>query len=424
MVLTLFLLIPAPAWAVGSVLSGIFDGSEPAIEQLLPVSSTSPRECVQTPLGYRQSSFTVSTSGTYSFKNAFGGWGRFENRALEGVDVTALVYLSSFDASDPSRNLLASGVHDDVLGEVSLDADTAYMLVVQQWCQPVEGAWAVTFTGPGSVSSDQAVVVPSFTSGVVADDSPSRINPCLTWWDPVYSRYQQTGPIQVSRDGQYYFVDAGAGDLCLSVYTAPVDPDDGYANFVATTAFGHEWGPISLQAGKDYYFIAQPGTPTGTGEYFYILAPPAPFRINSGMADSWYNPDNPGQGFFLDVFENLNQVFLGWFTYAIDPVADDEFAHRWMTAVGPFSGVTAKLAIDWTAGGAFDAAEPAPESFQGGTIELEFTDCSSGLIRYALDGDGGSRPAITGVIPIERITDDSVALCESLYHGPGTPGPL
>ena len=334
--LTLFMFTATPAWAAGSVLSGMFDGSEPVIEQLLTVSPTSSRECTQTPLGYQQSSFTVSASGNYSFKNAFGGWGWYENRALEGVDVTALVYQGSFNASDPSRNLVASGVYDHVPGEVNLDADTTYVLVVQQWCLPVEGAWAVTFTGPGSVSSDQAVVVPSFTSGVVTDDSPSRINPCLTWWDPVYSRYQQTGPIQVSRDGQYYFADAGDDDLCLSVYTSPVDPDNGYANFVASNAFDYYWGPISLQAGKDYYFVVQPGTPTGTGEYFYVLAPPAPFRMNAGMADSWYNPANPGQGFFLDVFENLNQVFLGWFTYSDDPPADDEFAHRWMTASGHF----------------------------------------------------------------------------------------
>jgi len=29
-----------------------------------------------------------------------------------------------------------------------------------------------------------------------------------------------------------------------------------------------------------------------------------------------------------------------------------------------------------------------------------------------------------GEMPIRRIADDSVALCESLYAGPGMPGPL
>ena len=31
---------------------------------------------------------------------------------------------------------------------------------------------------------------------------------------------------------------------------------------------------------------------------------------------------------------------------------------------------------------------------------------------------------MSGVIPIRRDTDDTVALCESLYAGPGMPGPL
>jgi hypothetical protein len=117
-------------------------------------------------------------------------------------------------------------------------------------------------------------------------------------------------------------------------------------------------------------------------------------------------------------------VFLGWFTYAHDPPAVDEFGHRWMTALGPFSGTSAELSIDWTAGGAFDAAQPMPRWYQDGTIELGFTDCRSGQIHYSWGGDDIAHPVVSGVIPIERIVDDSVALCESLYAGPGMPGPL
>ncbi len=82
------------------------------------------------------------------------------------------------------------------------------------------------------------------------------------------------------------------------------------------------------------------------------------------------------------------------------------------------------MAIDWTSGGAFDAAQPAPEHVQDGTIELEFFDCRTGQIHYAWGGEDDAHPAVSGVIPIERIANDSVALCESLYRGPGTPGPL
>jgi len=155
------------------------------------------------------------------------------------------------------------------------------------------------------------------------------------------------------------------------------------------------------------------------------LAPPAPFRINHGLADSWYNPETPGQGFFLDVFEQLNQVFLGWFTYALDPAADDGFGHRWMTAFGAFEGSSAYLEIEWTGGGAFDAAQPIPYQYVDGNIQLEFSDCSSGQISYGWGGDGlSSPPTANGVIPIKRNANDAVALCESLYAGPGMPGPL
>jgi hypothetical protein len=159
-------------------------------------------------------------------------------------------------------------------------------------------------------------------------------------------------------------------------------------------------------------------------EYFFVLAPPSPFRINHGLADSWYNPETPGQGFFLDVFERLNQVFLGWFTYATDPSPDDEFGHRWLTAFGKFEGPSAELAVEWTAGGAFNVAQPVPAQHVNGTIRLEFDDCTSGQITYTWDEDGITPSTESSVIPIRRNVNDGVALCESLYAGPGMPGPL
>ncbi len=137
----------------------------------------------------------------------------------------------------------------------------------------------------------------------------------------------------------YYFSDASDDNLCLSVYSAPVNPKIASANYVT----GTNGDPIYLEAGHDYYFVTQISNTPDTGEYFFVLAPPAPFRINAGLTDTWYNAETPGQGFFLDVYEQLNRVFLGWFTYADEPVADDEFAHRWMTATGPFSGTSATL---------------------------------------------------------------------------------
>jgi hypothetical protein len=56
-------------------------------------------------------------------------------------------------------------------------------------------------------------------------------------------------------------------------------------------------------------------------------------------------------------------------------------------------------------------------------MRVDFADCSSGKVTYAFgpDDTGGYQ---VDEIPIRRHTDDAVALCESLYAGPGMPGPL
>jgi len=415
------LFISAPAWATGSVLSGMFDGSEPAIESLMA------SDCADTPLGYVQSDFEVSESGTYYFNDAFG-----ELRSFGGLDVTAFVYNGSFDASAPGQNLLATAEVAFPASAVMLSSGTTYVLIVQVACAPVKGAWAVMFVGPGTAASDDAVVLPTFSSGSWAEDNPTKSSNCTDDWGPYTVRYQQSGPLRVSRDGTYYFATAGIYGLCLSIYSAPFNPSSPWSNRVGG-GYPSEGG-IELKAGQDYYILMENGGSPYSGvypdgldqskEYFFVLAPPATFRINHGLADSWYNPATPGQGFFLDVFERLNQVFLGWFTYAIDPPAGDQFGHRWLTAFGKFQGPSAELAIEWTAGGGFNAAQPVPEQHVDGSIQLEFNDCSSGQITYTWDGDDITPPTISRVIPIQRNANDNVALCESLYAGPGMPGPL
>ncbi len=69
-----------------------------------------------------------------------------------------------------------------------------------------------------------------------------------------------------------------------------------------------------------------------------------PVTLNAGYNDAWFNPITAGQGFFINVFPELGQMFMAWFTY--DTVRPDgsvtanfgEPAHRWATAFGPFSG--------------------------------------------------------------------------------------
>jgi hypothetical protein len=143
------------------------------------------------------------------------------------------------------------------------------------------------------------------------------------------------------------------------------------------------------------------------------------------MGGSWYNPATAGQGFLLDVFDNINKAFLAWFTYDLerpDPSVQADIGdpgHRWMTAFGSFSETSADLDIEWTVGGVFDSGLPAPIQTVDGSVLLEFTDCMTGTATYDLGNGNGS-----GVIPIQRVANDGVALCEALYRAPAMPGPL
>jgi hypothetical protein len=143
----------------------------------------------------------------------------------------------------------------------------------------------------------------------------------------------------------------------------------------------------------------------------------AVFSINAGLNDAWFNPATNGQGFFIAVFPEIELMALAWFTYDTERPQGDvtamlgEPGHRWLVAQGAYDGDTANLTIFVTEGGVFDAVEPVPSTDQAGdgTLTLEFADCTEGLIKYEITSLG-----ISGEIPIQRISDDNVALCEVL----------
>lgn len=145
------------------------------------------------------------------------------------------------------------------------------------------------------------------------------------------------------------------------------------------------------------------------------------FNINAGLNDAWFNPDTPGQGFFITVFPDIGQLFLAWFTFDTErpeePDAPDgsslgDPGARWLTAFGSFENDTAELDIEVTQGGVFDSAVPMPTQGLDGTITLEFSDCENGMVTYDI-------PSIDqqGEIPIQRIALDNVARCEQLAAG-------
>lgn len=150
------------------------------------------------------------------------------------------------------------------------------------------------------------------------------------------------------------------------------------------------------------------------------------FRINAGLNGSWFNPDTTGQGFFVEVLPEIPLLFLSWFTYDTtqsssgDNAVVGDINHRWLTAQGEFAGDNATLDVTLTTGGLFDdPAAPASNSPPGsyGTITISFEDCSNGQVVYNLTSSG-----LSGTIPIKRLANTNVPLCEQLVVNGTIPG--
>jgi hypothetical protein len=405
-----------PLWGSTSVLAGMFDGAE-ATAPPVPGSY-----CTGDRVPYRDSPFMVSARGVYV---AYSGLPSGAN----APELSISIYRGAFEPESPLTNLVWSWREDGSVRaapKVQLEPGEAYQLVVRQECGVREGAWAVALVGPGTAQSVDAVVVPSYTSGRFSESDPEL--PLLTGCSseaqgPV--RFKVIGPIRVSHSGAHYFQSPTFTDpvevLCFSVYSAHPSADSPDTHLVQRMFLA---GQLELEAGRDYWLAISPYHQSSTHEYSFVLAPPAPFRINKGLADAWYNPEMPGQGIFLDVFDDSNSLFLGWFTYALEGEPSDEARHRWLTAFGPFEGAGSRLDLQWSA-----ADHPRPEGQPpnlqvDGWLDLEFHDCRSGLIRYAWGANASGTALVEGEMPVRRIAHDNVALCESLYAGPGMPGQL
>jgi len=142
------------------------------------------------------------------------------------------------------------------------------------------------------------------------------------------------------------------------------------------------------------------------------------FRMNPGLNDAWYYKPTDGQGFFITVYPDLGYVWLAWFTYDTAlPPADatahlGDPGHRWLTALGPIEDDHSVMDITITSGGIFDdpaEVERTDPPGSDGTITLRFESCSAGTVEYDI-------PSIDrqGIIPIERVANDNIVICEAL----------
>lgn len=144
----------------------------------------------------------------------------------------------------------------------------------------------------------------------------------------------------------------------------------------------------------------------------------AGFSINAGLNDAWYDPATDGQGFFITVYADLGVVSLAWFTYDTELPPPDAVAnlgdpgHRWMTALGPITGNQVNMNIEMTSGGIFDTPTDIDRTDPpgaDGTIVLIFYGCNSATVEYDIRSINQK-----GTVPIRRVANDNIELCESL----------
>ena len=159
------------------------------------------------------------------------------------------------------------------------------------------------------------------------------------------------------------------------------------------------------------------------GHPFVNCAHAAAIDYNPGLNGAWFNPQTPGQGFFVEVFPDSGAIFLAWFTWDTtepDPATATQIGaagQRWLTAQGTFEGGVAQLDVFLTEGGLFDDPQVVTNSPEG-SITLQFDDCYNGTVEYDLV-EGG----VFGILPITRLANDNGAYCESFGKTVTTPNP-
>jgi probable HAF family extracellular repeat protein len=182
------------------------------------------------------------------------------------------------------------------------------------------------------------------------------------------------------------------------------------------------WSGLTVGGMSDNgQWVVGTGTnPSGFNEAFLVellINRSQDFEINAGLNDAWYNPATNGQGLLFTVFPTIQQMFVAWFTFDAERPPGDitasigEPGHRWLTAQGPYSADTATLTIYMTEGGVFDSADPVASTDPAGdgTLTIEFADCSNAIATYEI-----TSASLSGTIPLERIANDNVTLCETL----------
>jgi plastocyanin len=161
-------------------------------------------------------------------------------------------------------------------------------------------------------------------------------------------------------------------------------------------------------AGTFAYFCEIHGGPGGVGMAGSITvnatAPPPGQPINVGISGSWFDAQQSGHGFLLQVAPN-NLILMYWFVYTPDGTAQS-----WLVAAGPYDPTKNTVTLE-----AFqDSGAKFPPNFNTtdvkqtdwGAITLTFTDCSNGTVSWnsKIPAYGSGSLPITKIVGVGNLT--------------------
>lgn len=139
--------------------------------------------------------------------------------------------------------------------------------------------------------------------------------------------------------------------------------------------------------------------------------------ITAGFTGAWYNQDEPGQGFLLQILEveEVNNAIVFWFTF------DSEGNQVWLMGMTPIDGDQVTMDMKIFSGGVFDTQgfdNSNIESEIWGILTLQFQNCNKGTVSYiAEDNIIGS-----GSYTIKRLTHTVGSHCSGGTSDNNPPG--
>ena len=137
-----------------------------------------------------------------------------------------------------------------------------------------------------------------------------------------------------------------------------------------------------------------------------------PIEITQHMTGSWYNPDQDGHGFNIEVLSESKSVFY-WYVYNPDGTP------MWLVGAGPHNEGRIEGVAYYNTGmrwGVFDPSEREDQE-RWGTVTIDFVGCNSATVNY--QSDDPSEQAIpygSGSFNMVRLTYVHKSKCSEVPH--------